>query len=113
MSISPIALGINPPQPTPGPLDQYGKVIGLQNLMQESQLRNQEIIQRQQQTADLHATTKAMLAWDPKKQSYDDLAQSVLQNGGSAAAAQTVQLHGQAIQKNAADVAKLDADTKA
>ncbi len=77
-----------------------------QQATQAAQLENQ---QRQQAIKDQAATTKAFLGWDHKDP--NDLATAVVQNGGSASAAQAIQQHYLGLRKTASDIAKQDAET--
>jgi len=55
-SIPLLALDVKPPQPLPNPLEQYGQVMQLKNLMQQGQLQQSQLAgeqQRQQQSAQL------------------------------------------------------------
>ncbi|MGB9072733.1 MAG: hypothetical protein WCC22_08675 [Terriglobales bacterium] len=97
------ALQIQPPQPDL--MGQMGKVMQLRNM----QLENQ---QRQQQVNDQRAMTTAMQQWDPKTQDYDQLAHSVLQNGGSADAATKVHTHGLEVRQKALEIAKTDEENQ-
>lgn len=91
------------------PLEEYSRVAGLKTMLLQQQQAQLQLQQQQQAQADRAATTKAMLAWDGK--SYDDLAKSVLQSGGSAAAAQAIQKHGLDIRDTASQIAQRDAET--
>lgn len=96
--------------PTPrDPLQEYARVAGLKSQLQGQQIQQQEIQQNQQAQADRQAATKAMLDWDGK--SYETLANSILQNGGSANAAQGALKQGLSIKDTASQIAQRDADT--
>src|SRR5882724_665828 len=94
------ALAIQQPA---SPVEQLGKVLQIKSLMQNQQIQQQQIELEKQKVADQNATTAAMKGWDGKD--YDTLAQSVLKNGGSAAAAQGVQQNGLGIKKTVSDIA--------
>ena len=91
MGSNAIAIQVQPPAPQPGPLDNYGKTLTLQSLLQGQQLQKAQIQGAQQQNqiqaqqiSDQQAFTKSMQAWDGK--SLDDLPGLILKNGGSAQA---------------------------
>jgi len=92
MSISLPALAIAPQQ-QPDVLGQVAKIQQLRNLQQQQQVGQLEIQQRQQALKDQSAMTKAYSTWNPND-GFDALAHSVLENGGSANAANAVQQHG-------------------
>lgn len=102
------ALDLKTPQ-EPGPLDNVSKLMALRSMMTNQQSAQQELQIRAQQVKDQQATTAAMKSWDGKD--YDALAKSVLDNGGSATAAQGVQQHGLTVQKTVSDIAAQDATT--
>lgn len=109
------ALDTRPPQ-SPDPMASYGRALSLRDLIQKSQMNqqnmqaNQQEMQiRQQQIADQTAMTAAMKDWDGKD--YDALAKSVLQHNGSANAATQIQQHGLTIKKTVSDIAKQDSET--
>lgn len=77
-----------------------------QQQTQAAQLENQKT---QQQIADQKATTAAFLGWDHKDP--NELATSVVKNGGSATAAQAIQQHYLGLRQTAATIAKDDATT--
>jgi hypothetical protein len=116
MSTIPLpALAVKPPD-QPDVVGGLSKLLALRNMQQDQQLKQAEIAAseqqqqlRDQQIKDQQATTSAMKAWDGK--SYDDLSKSVLDNGGSATAAQNVQMHGLNIKKQVSDIAAQDATT--
>jgi hypothetical protein len=85
------ALAIQPQQQQ-NPLGDASKLLALRSMM------NQQTLQ-QQQIQDQQATTQAMKDWDPKTQTYDDLAKMVLKNNGSANAAMGVTQHGLQVQQ--------------
>src|SRR5437868_4654372 len=110
------ALAIRPPQ-QPDLLGEVAKMRQIQGMGQEQQLRGQQIQagqleneQRVQQIRDQKATTQAMMSWDPST-GYTALAHSVLQNGGSGAAATAIQQHGLEVRKTASEIAKNDEET--
>ena len=112
MSIPLPALGVNPPQQQPSPIDQYSKAIALQSLMQGQQLQRQEIQLKQQQLTDQQAMTAAMKDADPSSPTfYDDVSRGILKNGGSAQASLAVAQHALTIRKTASDIAASDAAT--
>lgn len=102
------ALAINPAMPR-DPLEEYARAAGLKSQLLGQQQQQMQIQQEQAAQADRAALTKSMLAWDGK--SYDDLAKTVLQNGGSAQAAQGVQEHGLKLRDTASQIAERDAST--
>lgn len=102
------ALDLKNPQ-QPSPLDDVSKLMALRSMMTNQQSQQQELQIRQQQVKDQQATTAAMKNWDGKD--YGTLAKSVLDNGGSATAAQGVQQHGLTVQKTVSDIAAQDAAT--
>ncbi|MGH9505227.1 MAG: hypothetical protein ACRD20_20430 [Terriglobales bacterium] len=109
MSTIPLpALAIKPPE-QPDVLSGIQKLYALRSMQQQQQTQQQEQQIRAQQITDQQATTAAMKNWDGK--SYDDLSKSILDNGGSATAAQNVQLHGLNIKKQISDIAAQDATT--
>ena len=94
-------------------LAEYARVAQLrqqtsdmQTAQQGQQLQNE---QAQRALQDQDAVTKAFLNWDHKNP--DELATSVVKNGGSATAAQGIQQHYLGIRKTASDMAKQDAET--
>lgn len=94
-------------------LQEYARVAQLkqatavgQQQEQGLQLENQ---QKQQAIADQQATTKAFLGWDHKDP--NELATSVVKNGGSATAAQAIQQHYLGLRQTAAKIAQDDATT--
>jgi hypothetical protein len=93
------------------PLEEASRAAQLQQQQQQLQAGQQEMQQREMQMRDQQAQTKAMLSWDGK--SYDDLAKSVLDNGGSAGAVQGIQKHGLELKKTASEIAAHDAETGA
>src|SRR5580765_4619674 len=101
MSISLPALAIAPQQ-QPDVLGQVAKIQQLRNLQQQ-QVGQLEIQQRQQALKDQAAMTKAYSSWDPNS-GFDALAHSVLQNGGTANAAMAVQQHGLEARQKAAEI---------
>lgn len=100
------ALDLRPPATPASPLAEFAQVSALKSQMQNQQLQQQEIQLRQQQVKNQQATTSAMQNWDPKSQSYDDLAKSVLNNGGDATAAMAVTQHGIQVQQGVAALNK-------
>jgi len=92
------ALDLRPVQQS-DPLGDVSKLMALKSMMGQQQLQQGDIQLQQQQLADQHAMTAAFKDWDPKSQSYDDLAQSVVKNGGSANAAMQVTQHGLQMQQ--------------
>ena len=98
-------------------LAEYARVAGLKQQTQQAQAmapgqlqqQQQQIEAQKRQFADQDATTKAFLNWNHKDP--NDLATSVVQNGGSGAAAQAIQQHFLGIQKTSSDIAKQDAET--
>lgn len=102
------ALDLKTPQ-QPDVFEDVSKLMALKSMMGQQQMQQQELQIRQQQVQDQQATTKAMKNWDG--QDYDSLAKSVLQNGGSAQAAQAVQQHGLTVKKTVSDIAAQDATT--
>ena len=100
------ALDVKPPVIPQNPLAEFAQVSALKSQMQNQQLQQQEMQLRQQQIKDQQATTSAMQNWDPKSQTYDDLAKSVLQNGGSANAATAIQQHGLTVQQAMQNLSK-------
>src|SRR5947207_609219 len=111
MSTIPLAaLSIKTPdQQPPDALGGLSKLLALRGMITNQQSQEQELQIRSQQVRDLAATTAAMKTWDGKD--YGALAKSVLDNGGSATAAQGVQQHGLTVQKTVSDIAKQDAET--
>lgn len=93
----------------PDPMGQISKLMALRSMMTQQQSQQQELQIRAQQVKDQEATTAAMKDWDGKD--YGALAKSVLQNGGSATAAQGVQQHGLTVNKTISDIAAQDAAT--
>src|SRR5579864_4976337 len=102
------ALDIRPQQPQ-NPIEQVGRLMSLRSLMNQQQLQGGEIQMQQQQIKDQQALTKAFQSWDGK--SYDDLAKSVIDNGGSGNAAVMVQQHALNLRKTVSDIAATDATT--
>jgi hypothetical protein len=109
------ALSVQPPQ-TQDTLGQFQKLAALRSLGQQQQLQSQQMESNQQeqqiraqQIRDQQAMTAAMKTWNGKD--YDDLAKSVLENGGSANAATQIQQHGLTIKKTVSDIAAQDATT--
>lgn len=103
------ALAIQQPA---SPVEQLGKVLQIKSLMQNQQIQQQQLELQKQKVADEKATTTAMQSADPTKPTYyDDVAQAVLKNGGSATAAQAWQKHGFDIKKQISDIAMQDATT--
>jgi len=102
------ALAIQPPQ-QPDAMGGLSKLLALRGMITNQQGQEQELQIRAQQVRDLAATTAAMKTWDGRD--YGALAKSVLDNGGSATAAQAVQQHGLTVQKTVSDIAKQDAET--
>ena len=100
------ALDVKPPSIPQNPLAEFAQVSALKSQMQNQQLQQQEMQLRQQQIKDQQATTSAMQNWDPKSQTYDDLAKSVLQNGGSANVATAIQQHGLTVQQAMQNLSK-------
>jgi hypothetical protein len=85
------ALDLKPIQ-APDPFADASKLMALRSMMNQQTLQQQQIKNQQ-------ATTQAMKDWDPKSQTYDDLAKSVLNNGGDATAAMAVTQHGLQVQQ--------------
>lgn len=110
------ALHVNPPQQQ-DPMAGMEKLVQLKSLMQGQQMQQQEMQIRGQQVKDQQATTAAMKAIDPSKYQsdpsayYADVSKSVLDNGGSATAAQGVQQHGLTVLKTVSDMHAQDAAT--
>jgi len=109
MGIPLVALNSQPWQAPRTPLEEASRAAQLQQQQQQVQAGQQEMQMREQQMKDQAAQTKAMLGWDGKN--YDDLAKSVLENGGSGQAAQAVQQHGLKLKETAAQIAAHDAET--
>jgi hypothetical protein len=109
MSIPLPALGINPPQQQPGPMDQYGKMIALKSLLGQQQLQQGQVQLQQQQLKDQQATTKAMLSWDGKDPG--ELQKSILANGGSSNAALETSKHFLDYRDTASQIALRDAQS--
>lgn len=89
------ALDLKQPAAPPDVLQQYGRLMQLQNAQQNSPLEHQQlqqsvqegqlgIQQKQQQIKDQQAMTSAMQNWDGKD--YNDIIPLVVKNGGSAQA---------------------------
>lgn len=109
MSTIPLpALNVHPPE-APDAMGSMAKVMQMRDLMQRGQMNQQDIQIRDQQIKDSQAMTAAMKDWDGKD--YDALSKSVLQNGGSANAAASIQQHGLTIKKTISDIASTDATT--
>src|SRR6185312_842790 len=112
------ALHVNPPQPQ-DPMASVEKLVQLKSLMQNQQYQQQEMQVRAQQIQDQAATTAAMKAIDPTQDKYQkdpssyyaDVSKSVLDNNGSATAAQAVQQHGLTVLKTVSDMRAQDAAT--
>jgi hypothetical protein len=102
------ALDVKPPQ-QPDVMGDMSKLMAMRGMMNQQQSQQQEMQLRQQQIQDEQATTAAMKNWDGKD--YDQLSKAVLQNGGSANAATSIQQHGLTIKKMVSDIAKQDAET--
>lgn len=102
------ALHIQSPE-QPGPLSQVAKVLSVRSLLAQQQGQQLELQKQKQAVVDQQATTQAMRDWDGK--SYDDLAQNVLRNGGSAQSAQAIAAHGLQVRETASKIAKDDAET--
>jgi hypothetical protein len=99
------ALAIQPPQQQ-DPLASMQRLMALKSLGQSQQLQQQQIQSQQQQLADQQAMTQAFKNWDPKTQTYDDLAKSVTDHGGSATAAMNVTQHGLQMQQGIQNLTK-------
>lgn len=108
MGIPLVALSSQPPQ-QPDLMGGVGKLLAIKSMLGQQQMQQQEIAVKQQQRADLEATTTAMKSWDRKD--YEALSKSVLDNGGSAAAATAIQQHGLTLKKTVSDIAAQDATT--
>jgi len=96
------ALDLNKPAASPDVLEQYGRLMQLQNSQRQSQQAQQmaplqlqqaqqnvqtgavELQQKQQQQKDQQAMTSAMQSWDGKD--YNQIIPLVVKNGGSAQA---------------------------
>jgi hypothetical protein len=99
------ALATNPPVQQ----DPIGQLLRMKAGLQQIQSGQIELQQRQQALQDQKAMTQAMLSWDGKDPS--DLAHSVIQNGGSANAATTVQQHYLSVKDTASQIALRDAQS--
>lgn len=109
MSTIPLpALDVKPAQ-SPDVMGDVSKLMMLRQMMNQNTSQQQEQQIRQQQIQDQQATTSAMKNWDGKD--YDALSKSILENGGSANAAQNASLHGLNIKKQVSDIAAQDATT--
>lgn len=108
-SIPLVALSANSQQPSP--LDQYGKMMSLQNLLQQRQSGAIDLQQKQQALSDQKATTTAMQQWDG--QDYSKLPSLILKNGGSANAVFAATQHIQTVKEKISEIAKNDATTGA
>lgn len=112
------ALDLKPVQ-QPDMMGDVSKLMALKSMMTQQQSQQQELQIRAQQVKDQQATTTAMRSVDPSNSKYKsdptsyyaDLARSVLENGGSATAAQGVQQHGLTVTKTVSDIAAQDAAT--
>lgn len=120
------ALDVRPPAQQPNLLDQYGKLMQLQQMQQQGQTQQQEaplrmqalqqqvqggaidVQQKQQAQQDQQAVTKAMTDWDGKD--YNDIYPLVLKNGGSAQAVIGLKQHVLQQQTQVATAAKDNAD---
>lgn len=97
----------------PSPSESIGKALEVKSLLQDQQIKKQQLQLQQQKVADEKATTAAMKDADPSKPTYfDDVADAIVKKyGGSAAAAQAWQQHGFQIKKTFSDIAMQDANT--
>jgi hypothetical protein len=102
------ALDIKPAQPVDA-LSEYAKVVSLRGMMQQQQIQQLDVQQKQQAIADQHASTTAMLGWDGKDP--NELAQSTLKNGGSSNAAIGLQQHFLDVRAKAAGILKDNAES--
>jgi hypothetical protein len=95
------------------PLTEYARATSLQQnadlFEQQKQQNAQQLESQRRALADQDATTQAFLKWDHKDP--NELATSVVKNGGSATAAQAIQQHYLGLRKTASDIAKQDAET--
>jgi hypothetical protein len=98
------ALSIRQPD---NPLDQYSKVVGIQQAQQQLQAGQLENQQRVQDMQDRDALTRAMATWDGKN--YADIPALVTQSGGSGKARMAAQSSILDIQSKASDIVKNDA----
>lgn len=116
------ALDVRPPTAQPDELQQYGRLLQLQNMQQSAPLQRQEMQQnvqagqlenqqRQIQLKDQQAMTAAMQQWDGKN--LDDLPPLILKNGGSATAVMGLKQKALAMKQQYATIAKDDATTGA
>ena len=116
------ALDIQKPIPQPDPLEQYGKLMQLQQMQTNAPLQTQNLQNQvqagqqqnqiqQQQLADQKAMTSAMQQWDGKDLSA--LAPLVLKNGGSATAVMGLKQKQLEMQDKYSQIAASDATTGA
>jgi hypothetical protein len=103
------ALDVNTQQRDP--LEAYSRLVQLRTMAQQQQLQQGQIQLQRQAIRDQQALTQAFQQWDPQKQTYDDLAKSVTNNGGSGNAALQIQQHALTIKKTVSDIAAQDATT--
>lgn len=97
------------PQQSADPLQSIGRLIEMKSLLNSQQMQAGQLQLQQQQIKDQQALTNSLRNWDPSTQSYDDLAHSVIQNGGSGNAALQIQQHALSIKKTVSDIAAQDA----
>ena len=101
------ALGLQPPQPPANPVDQYGKMLTLRNMLQQQQLGQVDLQQRQQELLDQKAMTDAWGKWDGK--SYDSLIPLAKDAGASARALIALKQHSLDMQSKISEISKNDA----
>lgn len=113
------ALDLKPPAPQPNPMEQYGNLLQLKNMVQEQPVR-QQILQQQQQSGQLgvqqqqlqlkdqQAMTAAMQQWDGKD--VNQLIPLVIKNGASATAVMGLKSKVLEQQQAYSTIAKNDAD---
>lgn len=132
------ALHVNPPQPPPNAMEQYGQLMQLRNapiqnqiLQQQAQAGQMDVQQKQIQLKDQQAMSAAMQQWGQSKPApaggaaqgapsasstmpnYDDLVELAKKNGASFNAIKGLQTSILDMRAKAATIAKDDAQTGA
>lgn len=114
------ALDVKPPQPQQDPVEQYGRLAQLRNMLQNAPVQHQilqqqaeagqqENQQRQISLNDQKAMTQAMQQWDGKD--VNSLIPLVMKNGASANAVMGLKQKVLEQQKTYSDIAKSDSET--
>lgn len=99
------------------PMEQYGKVLQMRNMMQQNQAGALDIQQKKRDIQDQQATTAAMKealqAWDGKDHNdiYKAMPSLIAKNGGSANAVMAMQQKALASKDTSSQIALRDAET--